>query len=550
MAEIPALRKDGRNWSTWCESLERALDELGVRAYLSGTKPNPYDEQANAIAKCAIASSIPDSLFLRILNFESAHEYFKTLKNLFKMHTFTMELLQEIRNNRMKQDTTYGLEMANDRVCTHSHVGDTSCCDDDISNRSVRRNDHVPNSNTRRQHKRETTSQGRVERGCGEGEEGGKSKGRKDGKATAATGPGRGATDHTADSISLVKPTSRQEDLPGTRVDPPCPHHHPKSPSPSPTPNLLFEQTAPTSKRPTDQRRRDGHVPRNGTHRTREDVEWSRGRVKSRSREGREAVDEDGEDVHVHHANVEPQQPQLTCQTAIVDEAADPSNPHATCAGPTEPAGTSNGPPNGSNKVEGKGGKGEGNERARGIVDPSSNGENAVSDLIPPVPNPDELTPSPSSTPLEGENEGERTSRRPEETATHLETPRPKSRTTPPTRTPYDRKSNGEGRRTAIGHWQAVGEEDEEVGVSDDDMETSYRVDERRSRRGEARDKAEDDEEGQEDEGRPNEGEERRTAAMNANDEDNTPSTPPAPQPPPAPLHQHQTTPNDTTTTT
>jgi hypothetical protein len=33
----------------------------------------------------------------------------------------------------------------------------------------------------------------------------------------------------------------------------------------------------------------------------------------------------------------------------------------------------------------------------------------------------------------------------------------------------------------AIGHWQAVGEEDEEVGVSDDDMETSNRVDERQS---------------------------------------------------------------------
>ncbi|KIJ04744.1 hypothetical protein PAXINDRAFT_21961 [Paxillus involutus ATCC 200175] len=124
------------------------------------------------------------------------------------------------------------------------------------------------------------------------------------------------------------------------------------------------------------------------------------------------------------------------------DKAADPSNPNAH-AGPTEPAGMSNGPLNGSNEVEGKGEQGEVNERASGIAAPSSNGEYAVPNLIPPVPNPDKLTPSPLSTLLEGENEGEWTSGHPEEIATHLETPRLKLRTTPPTQTPYNRKSNG-----------------------------------------------------------------------------------------------------------
>jgi hypothetical protein len=117
---------------------------------------------------------------------------------------------------------------------------------------------------------------------------------------------------------------------------------------------------------------------------------------------------------------------------------------------------------------------------------------------------------------------------------------RTKSRTTPPLRTPYDQKSSGEGRVLAIGHRQAVGEEDE-VGETATTRRRRTRVDERRSRRGEARDKAREDEEGQ-DRGR-NEGEERRTAATNANDEDDAPSTPPAPSP--LPHHLYPTTPNE-----
>jgi hypothetical protein len=72
MAEIPALRTDRQNWPTWRTNLEEALEELGISTYLSQTTPNPYDEQANALAKCAIASTIPDSLFYRILHFKSA----------------------------------------------------------------------------------------------------------------------------------------------------------------------------------------------------------------------------------------------------------------------------------------------------------------------------------------------------------------------------------------------------------------------------------------------------------------------------------------------
>ncbi|KAF8834329.1 hypothetical protein BDN67DRAFT_985402 [Paxillus ammoniavirescens] len=87
MAEIPALRTDRQNWSAWRANLEQAVNKLGISAYLSGMTPNPYDEQASALAKCTIASSVPDSLFLQILHFKSARECFKTLKILFEEST-------------------------------------------------------------------------------------------------------------------------------------------------------------------------------------------------------------------------------------------------------------------------------------------------------------------------------------------------------------------------------------------------------------------------------------------------------------------------------
>jgi hypothetical protein len=103
-----------------------------------------------------------------------------------------------------------------------------------------------------------------------------------------------------------------------------------------------------------------------------------------RSRGNEEADNKDGNNVDIDHAHIVPQHPDSTRQMAN-DKAADPSNPNAH-AGPTEPAGMSNGPPNGSNEVEGKGEQGEANERASGIAAPSSNGEYAVPNLIPPVP--------------------------------------------------------------------------------------------------------------------------------------------------------------------
>ncbi|KIJ09087.1 hypothetical protein PAXINDRAFT_17816, partial [Paxillus involutus ATCC 200175] len=489
MAEIPQLRADGRNWTEYREKLLRVAAQQNLDRLYDRTEMLQGDaedwQQRNAIAKVLIVNTIPDSIFLRILQFESAYEFFKALKNLFEQDIATLELLRELRNNRTKREAAYSPQTANDRVRTRN-VGDASRCDDEVSSRSGRRQVHVPRSEPRPERKREPTSQRRVERRCGVGEEGRVSKGEKDDEQVAAVS-----------SVSLVNPTSSQGHLPRVRVDTPQPH--PTSTSPSPlshiTPTMPSEQTASTRVDEGDD----------------DDDEWSRGGVESRSRGYRETNNDDGSDVDVHRAYVVPQEPHTVSQTAL-DEAADTSNPNATSAGTTMPVGTSNGPLNGSSEVEGEGGKGEGNERASGIVDPSSNGENAVPDSIPPTPNPDERGPPPSM-PLEGEKNGQQSSGHGDETGTHqVETPRHKSTTQQPRRTPYDQRSNGEDRGVAVGHREAAGARDE-VGERYDDQETSNRVDEERSRRGEAK----DDEEDREDEGRPNEGEERRTAATIAN---------------------------------
>ncbi|KIJ12359.1 hypothetical protein PAXINDRAFT_14835 [Paxillus involutus ATCC 200175] len=548
MAEIPQLRVDGRNWTEYHEKLLRVAVQQNLDRLYDGTETLQGDaedwQQRNAIAKVLIVNTIPDSIFLRILQFESAYKFFKALKNLFEQDIATLELLRELRNNRTKREAAYSPQTANDRVRTRN-VGDASRCDDDVSNRSVRRNDHVPNGNTRRpERKREPKRQGRVEKGPGVGEKGGVLKGEKDDEKVAAVS-----------GVSLVKPTSSQEDLPGTRVDPPRHHHHSKSPSPSPTThNLLFEQTAPMSRRPTRQRTQqelEEAARRYLARRKREDGEGSRRGVESRDRGSREAVDEDGEDVHVHHANVEPQQPQTVSQTADV-KATDATNPNATSVGPATPMGRPYGPPNALNEGEKGGEEDEKGEWASGIETPSSNDDGGDEDVrhayvvptstLPPpyhaLPTPDERQ-RPTSMPLEGEMTGQQSSGHADEAATHLERPPDESTTQLPGRTPYDQTSNGEGRGEVVNG-------DDEVKGSEDKRNTSYGDDEQRRRREKARDQATGDQEGREvEETRTNEGEECRTSvqARSTTNVDGhgqyTPNEGNSPQEPPPPFPHH-----------
>ncbi|KIJ08944.1 hypothetical protein PAXINDRAFT_17952 [Paxillus involutus ATCC 200175] len=113
-----------------------------------------------------------------------------------------------------------------------------------------------------------------------------------------------------------------------------------------------------------------------------------------------EAVDEDSEADNVHHAQVESQKPQMTSQTAVVDEAADTSNPHATCAGTTVPVGTLHEPLNEVDEGVEKGGKGEKSGRASESEAPSSNGDGGDEDVrhayVIPKPAPYQLPPPPN----------------------------------------------------------------------------------------------------------------------------------------------------------
>ncbi|KAF8838885.1 hypothetical protein BDN67DRAFT_1060573 [Paxillus ammoniavirescens] len=372
--DIPELTVDGRNWTTYQDSILHELKYKGLTGHYDGTETPPVHESGwsewskrDSRAKQLLATTIPDDIIYELgpksLFKNSAHYFFLQLRILFE------------KSKPMTMTTA--------------------------------------------------TTMGRVERGCGEGEEGRKSRGRDDEKAATATGPGKGATDQRTGGISLVKPTSSQGSLPRARVDSPPHHHHSESPTPPPTsPTMQVEQPTPSSKRLTDQQQRNGHVLCNGTRRTREDGEGSQGReVQSRSRGCRA-------DNNVHHGHVEPQTTQTTHQMAHV-EATDPSNPNATGAGTMKPVGMSYGPPCESNEpsnesnnvdkgVESKEGeKGDRNERASGIIDPSKNSKNAIPDSIPPAPNPDELLPPPSM-PLEGEK-GQQSSGHTYEAATHLE---------------------------------------------------------------------------------------------------------------------------------
>ncbi|KIJ19278.1 hypothetical protein PAXINDRAFT_7782 [Paxillus involutus ATCC 200175] len=202
MAEIPQLRADGRNWTDYREKILRAAAQQGLDKLYDGTETiqgNAEDwQQRNAIAKSLIVETIPDSILLRILHFKSTHEFFEGLKNLFEQDVATLELLQELRNNRSKREATYGLESANDRVRRRSHVTDASRRDDEVSNRSGRRSVDVPRSEPRPERKREPTSQRRVERRRGVGEEGRVSKGEKDDEQVAAASGG--SSRHTTTS--------------------------------------------------------------------------------------------------------------------------------------------------------------------------------------------------------------------------------------------------------------------------------------------------------------------------------------------------------------
>ncbi|KIJ06232.1 hypothetical protein PAXINDRAFT_20565 [Paxillus involutus ATCC 200175] len=537
MAEIPQLRVDGRNWTEYREKLLRR----------------------NTIVKSLIVETIPDSIFLQILHYESAHKFLEALKNLFEKDIATLELLQELRNNRSRREATYGLESANDRVRRRSHVTDKSRRDDDISNRSVRRQAHVPSNRTRPERKRKPQGQGRVEEGHDETRHeperaaksarrvesrgrGGKAEAGKTGKGeAAATGPGEDTADQIAGGISRAVPSSQGSDRGDQGVRRICtipqtldtPHHETVGGATADTadPNALQSTS----------------------------LEGERGYSKSidgTAPDSRSADDEDGDDVDIGHAHVVPHPPSSTRRTAN-EEATGTTNPDARCAGTTMSKGK------GGEVVEDVEEEDEKGGRASESTALSSNDDGGDEDVrhayvVPkpasPSPNhvpppPDESRPPPSVS-LEGEMSGKQSSDHADEAATHLERPPDESTTMPPVWTPPDKKSSGEGRGTAMSHREAIGGDDSVEG-SNDGRDMSNRVNEWRRREDKARDDEERQENREEEVRMGDEAERHNDAAEGVaeflagtsieGEDEHSPRTPPQPPPssplsPPSPI--------------
>ncbi|KIJ09801.1 hypothetical protein PAXINDRAFT_17134 [Paxillus involutus ATCC 200175] len=208
--------------------------------------------------------------------------------------------------------------------------------------------------------------QGRVKRRREVSEKGKKSNRRGNEKVATTRGPGICATDQTVNGVSLVDPTSSQDDTPGAQVDTP------------PPPSLTTPTLPPMS---------------NSSCRTHKDKGKSQGKRDSRGRGGNEAAgraseqgaaarglgkgatdqttsseglaampssqDNDSMDDDDQDARVKPQEPTSRRQMAI-EEAADTVNLDVKDVRPTMPAGTSNGPQDELNKIEKEVEKGEG----------------------------------------------------------------------------------------------------------------------------------------------------------------------------------------------
>ncbi|KIK81181.1 hypothetical protein PAXRUDRAFT_156716 [Paxillus rubicundulus Ve08.2h10] len=283
MAEIPQLRMEGQNWSSWSKNLEWALSSLQVAAYIKETMPNLYDEQLHALAN----SNSPSY---------SAYEGFEAPTVLFKKPTSTTGKLQDIQSTRTMQEAAYSVQTANNH------------CDDNVSNGSGRWNDHILSSNMCCQCKWEPRGQEKVEggesRGRGEKVEAGRIRKQE----ATARGLGEGSMNPSAGGISLlITVSSLDDESRNLRVCCTC-----TIPQTLNTPHKMVSGTAAdttnpntTSARPTEP---VGAFANN-------DVKY----VKEETQGGREPVNENGKVVDIHCTHVMHQKPQLTYQTAIND---------------------------------------------------------------------------------------------------------------------------------------------------------------------------------------------------------------------------------------
>jgi hypothetical protein len=110
---VPKLASDGKNWVIYKDRLMLSLDAHGISGHLDGTSTEPKDpvvrdlvaaqltedeekavtayqkelrgwKQSEAIVKQEIASTIPDSLFMKVRGEKTAKEIWDLLKKDFE----------------------------------------------------------------------------------------------------------------------------------------------------------------------------------------------------------------------------------------------------------------------------------------------------------------------------------------------------------------------------------------------------------------------------------------------------------------------------------
>ena len=84
--DIPQLKMDSRNWSTWHEKVENVIKSAGLHSYLDSTISEP-DRQLEAMAKFFLTIGLPDLIFGSMLHLVTAHDCYKYLTTRFDKPT-------------------------------------------------------------------------------------------------------------------------------------------------------------------------------------------------------------------------------------------------------------------------------------------------------------------------------------------------------------------------------------------------------------------------------------------------------------------------------
>ncbi|KAF9234346.1 hypothetical protein BU15DRAFT_65775 [Melanogaster broomeanus] len=209
--QVPELANDGRNWKTYRENVLRVAKHKNLLQQFDGIDAKPVNaterelaawDQRNCSAQFIITSTIPDSLILRIMHLETAHEYLDYFTDLFKRES---EIVSWMAMHSPRTPA-----VTRQKPSERSHK--TRDCET-AAKKSKSAEVEESRNRTRHEPERDTSSQGRVERRDRRGK---RAAGWKGEHRAAARGPGEEATDETSSSISLAS-------MPSSQTTPPKP---------------------------------------------------------------------------------------------------------------------------------------------------------------------------------------------------------------------------------------------------------------------------------------------------------------------------------------